>query len=168
MHVLGASQQRLWLPSNGAACRPPTREPCLAIGGSLLPFADHSALAEPQACCAVSQSTRRKKQDLAVVVPFPANCLHQSSYPGINQRLAFLDDICNTVTQQTTLPLPAHDGFQRNYEGHAQGTGYRACLQQQSRIQYSTSSFRITSQCLPERSRRINDECQQTEAIQER
>jgi hypothetical protein len=64
MHVLGASQQRLWLPGNGAARRPPTREPCLAIGGSLFPFADHSALAEPQACYAVSQSTRRKNKIL--------------------------------------------------------------------------------------------------------
>jgi hypothetical protein len=37
MHVLGASQQRRWLPSNGAACRPPTRAWPSAVRCSLLP-----------------------------------------------------------------------------------------------------------------------------------
>jgi hypothetical protein len=118
--------------------------------------------------CFVSQSTRNLVFSvLAAVRPLPGNSPSTTKQPsdqGINQRLAFL-----TLNANITKNLSCRDGFQRYHEGHAQGTRHSACLHQQSCcIEYSPSSFGITPQRFRERSRRINNECQQTEAVKER
>jgi hypothetical protein len=89
MPVLGASQQRWWLPSNERQVTARDVGTCLALGGSLLPFADHSALPELSACLpAVLFPNQRagKKQVLAAVRPSsgPLSPI-QSSDQGINQ-----------------------------------------------------------------------------------
>lgn len=158
MPVLAASQQVLHPVAQQR--HPPTADRGLAVGVSLHFLPTTRLLRFPI-------NAKPCFLRLAAVRPPSGNSSSTTKQPsdqGINQRLAFL-----TLNASITKTLPGRDGFQRYHERHTQGSRHCACLHQQSCcIQYSPSSFGNTPQRFRERSRRINNECQQTEAVKER